>query len=117
MSNTDTVIPVDIDGDANTTSDAPKVLASAPAVACDTCPAARIRRSAHPGTLSAPAPEPGVLHVDLKELVLSAEGYRYVVFAIDEYSRFVFVDFIKLKSEAAAAVARIVAAFNSEVGT
>jgi hypothetical protein len=34
-----------------------------------------------------------------KELVVSIGGYRYVVFAIDEHSRFVFVDFIKVKSD------------------
>ena len=43
-------------------------------------------------------------------------GYRYVVFA-NEYTRYVFVEFVKLKSEAAAAVQRIVAAFNATVGT
>jgi len=60
---------------AHTTADAPKNLASASATtrtsSCTSCAAARIRRAAHPGTLSAPAPEPGVLHYDLKELVLS----------------------------------------------
>jgi hypothetical protein len=106
---------------AHTTVDAPKILASASATArtssCASCAAARIRRAAHPGTLSAPAPEPGVLHYDLKELVLSIGGYRYVVFAIDEYSRFVFVEFIKLKSDADAAIKRCIAAFNATVGT
>ena len=106
---------------AHTTVDAPKILASASATArtssCSSCAAARIRRAAHPGTLSAPAPEPGVLHYDLKELVLSIGGYRYVVFAIDEYSRFVFVEFIKLKSDADAAIKRCIAAFNATVGT
>jgi hypothetical protein len=58
-----------------------------------------------------------VLHYDLKELVLSIGGYRYVVFAIDEYSRFVFVEFIKLKSDADAAIKRCIAAFNATVGT
>ena len=68
---------------AQTTVDAPKILASASATArtssCSSCAAARIRRAAHPGTLSAPAPEPGVLHYDLKELVLSIGGHRYHV--------------------------------------
>ena len=68
---------------------------------------ARAKRAAHSGTLAAPAPEPGTLHVDLKELVLSVGNYRWVVFAIDEFSRYVFVDFIKSKSDADAAVARI----------
>ena len=106
---------------AHTTADAPKNLASASATtrtsSCTSCAAARIRRAAHPGTLSAPAPEPGVLHYDLKELVLSVGGYRYVVFVIDEFSRFVFIEFIKLKSEADAAVKRCIAAFNATVST
>ena len=81
--------------------------------------AARIKRTPHSSTLAAPAAEAGVLHVDLKELVLSVGGFRYIVFAIDEYTRYVFVDydFIKLKSEAAAAVRRMIAAFNATVGT
>jgi hypothetical protein len=58
-----------------------------------------------------------VLHYDLKELVLSVGGYRYVVFVIDEFSRFVFIEFIKLKSEADAAVKRCIAAFNATVST
>ena len=85
----------------NTTADAPKVLASAPAAPpCTSCAMAQIKRTSHSGTLSAPAPEPGQLHYDLKELVLSFNGYRYVVFLIDELSRHVFFDFIAKKSEA-----------------
>ena len=70
-----------------------------------------------------PAPLPrvlgyaGTLHVDLKEMVISKGGFRYVVFAIDEHTRYVFIEFIKLKSEAGQAIARIVAAFNAKVGT
>ena len=103
---------------ANTTTDAPKVLASASApCTCIACALARIRRAPHSGTLDAPAPEPGTLHVDLKELVLSREGYRYVVFAIDEHSRFVWVEFIKLKSEVVRAIMLIRAAFLASVAT
>jgi len=76
-----------------------------------------IKRAPHSGSYDAPAPEPGSLHVDLKELVLSVGNFRYVVFAIDEYSRYVFVEFIKHKSEAAAAVKRLIAAFDASVGT
>jgi hypothetical protein len=104
---------------AHTSVDAPKVLASAPATTGNDSVAdalARIKRAPHSGTLTAPDPEPGELHVDLKELVLSRDGYRYVVFAIDAYSRYVFVDFIKLKSEAAEAIRRIRAAFIATVG-
>ena len=63
---------------AHTTSDAPKILASASGLseACTSCAVARAKRAAHSGTLAAPAPEPGTLHVDLKELVLSVGNYR-----------------------------------------
>jgi hypothetical protein len=54
---------------------------------------------------------------DGKELVLSVGGYRYVVFAIDEFTRYVFIEFIKLKSEADEAIARIKAAFDAKVYT
>ena len=85
------------------------MLASASAVPPNpAASAARIRKAPHSSTLSAPAPEPGVLHLDLKELVLSKGGYRYVVFAIDEHTRFVFIEFIKLKSEVLNAVKRII---------
>ena len=102
----------------HTTVDAPRVLASASAVPPSVASAtARIRKAPHSTSLSAPSPEPGVLHVDLKELVLSIGGFRYTIFAIDEYSRYVFIEFIKLKSEVANAVKRIIAAFNATVGT
>ena len=39
------------------------------------CAAARIKRAPHSGVLDVPAPEPGTIHVDLKELVLSTELY------------------------------------------
>ena len=102
----------------HTTTDAPKVLASANAVCpCDSCAQANIKRKSHSGSLSAPAPEPGVLHFDLKEMVVSIGGFRYIVFLIDEHSRYVFYDYIKLKSEAQAAVQRCIAAFEATVGT
>ena len=57
------------------TSDAPKNLSSASAVApCDACATARIKKASHSGTLDAPAPQPGVLHVDLKEMVRARGG-------------------------------------------
>ncbi|MDC0525827.1 hypothetical protein OAO87_02415, partial [bacterium] len=102
----------------HTTSDAPDVLASAPVLPVTLADAqARIKRSKHSSTLKAPDPEPGKLHVDLKEMVLSVNGFRYIVFLIDEHSRYVFFDFIKVKSEAMAAVQRCIAAFNATVGT
>ena len=103
---------------AHTTRDAPKVLASAPAVpACDGCAQARITKASHPGTLDAPAPEPGTLHFDIKEMIVSLRGFRYIVFLIDEHTRKVFYDFVKNKSEAMAAVDRCIAAFDATVGT
>ena len=104
---------------AHTTADAPKNLASASASArassCPSCAASHIQRTPHSSTLDAPAPEPGTLHIDLKELVLSIGSYRWALFATDEYSRYVFVEFIRHKSEADAAVKRIIAAFNATV--
>ena len=103
---------------ANTTVDGSKNLASAPAgtaSACTTCAAARIKKASHSGTLSAPAAEPGTLHFDIKELVLGVGGVRYIVFLIDEHCRFVFVDFLKAKSDAAASVLRGRAAFLAKV--
>ena len=94
---------------AHTTADAPKVMASVsavPSTASDA--AARIKRTSHSGTLSAPAPEPGTLHVDLKELVKSVGGYRYVVFAIDEHTRYVFVEFIKLMSSCSSGIVAMI---------
>ena len=103
---------------ANTTADGTKNLASATTLcACASCAEARMKKAPHSGTLTAPAPEPGILHVDLKEMVLSKEGYRWVVFAIDEYTRYVFIEFIKSKADAADAVLRIRAAFDAIVAT
>ena len=105
----------------HTTTDAPKVLASAPvstASACDDCAQANIKKTSHTGTLSAPAPEPGALHLDLKEMVVSiGSGFRYIVYMTDEHSRYVFYDFIKRKSEVVSAVGRCIAAFEATVGT
>ena len=103
---------------AHTTQDAPKNLSSATSVCtCLACATARAKKAPHSGKLDAPAPEPGTLHIDLKEMVLSKEGYRYVVFAIDEHTRYVFVEFIKRKSEVVRAVMLIRAAFNAIVAT
>ena len=103
---------------AHTTQDAPKNLSSATSVCtCLACATARAKKAPHSGRLHAPAPEPGTLHVDLKEMVLSKEGYRYAVFAIDEHTRYVFVEFIKRKSEVVRAMMLIRAAFNATVAT
>ena len=87
---------------ANTTADGPRNVASASAINCASCAEARITQAAHRGTLSTPAPEAGVLHVDLKEMVISAEGFRYFLVAVDEFTRFIFIAFLKYKSEAGA---------------
>ena len=102
---------------SHTTADAPKVLASAPApLPCAHCVHAKMRGSPHPGSLDAPAPDPGKLHIDLKELVLGVGGYRYVMFAIDEHCRYVFYEYLKKKSEVLVAAKLIVAAFEATVG-
>ena len=69
--------------------------------------------------MDAPDPEPGILHVDLKgPFPLSVTGkFRYAAFFIDEYSRFVFVEFLHDKSEVIEATKRSMAKFNSLVGT
>jgi microcystin-dependent protein len=101
---------------ANTTADGPRNVASAPAINCASCAEARITQAAHRGTLSTPAPEAGVLHVDLKEMVISAEGFRYFLVAVDEFTRFIFIAFLKYKSEAGAELLAIVNYFNATVG-
>ena len=102
---------------ANTTEDGPRNLASATAISCASCAEARIKQAAHRGTLSTPAPEAGVLHVDLKEMVISAEGYRYFMVAVDEFTRYLFIAFLKYKSEAGGQLLAIVNKFNATVGT
>ena len=99
--------------------DAPKILASAVPSSCVHCAASHIRRAAHSGTLDAPDPEPGVLHVDLKgPFPLSVAGkFRYAAFFIDEHSRFVLIEFLHDKSEAIEATKRVIAKFNALVGT
>ena len=69
--------------------------------------------------MDTPDPEPGILHVDLKgPFPLSVTGkFRYAAFFIDEYSRFVFVEFLHDKSEVIEATKRSMAKFNSLVGT
>ena len=69
--------------------------------------------------MDAPAPEPGDLHVDIKgPFPLSAVGkYRYAAFYIDEYSRYVMTEFLHDKSEIIDATKRVMAKFNSLVGT
>ena len=102
----------------HTSSDAPINLASAPPISCVHCASAQMRRTAHSGHLHVPTPEPGDLHVDLKEMknVSRFGGYRYAAFFIDEYSRFVTVEFLKTKDEVISATKRAIAKFDALVG-
>ena len=102
----------------HTSADAPMNLASAPPVSCVHCASAQMRRTAHSGHLHVPTPEPGDLHVDLKEMrnVSRFGGYRYAAFFIDEYSRFVTVEFLKTKDEVINATKRAIAKFDALVG-
>ena len=99
--------------------DAPKILSSAVPCTCVHCAAAQIRRAGHSSTMDAPDPVPGILHIDLKgPFPLSVSGkFRYAAFIIDEYSRFVFVEFLHDKSEVVDATKRVMAKFNALVGT
>jgi len=57
--------------------------------------------------------------MDLKGLMRrSADGFHYALFAVEEHTRFVFVEFLKTKEarEEVAAAARIVGRFNALVG-
>ena len=101
----------------NTTQDAPRNLTAAPKTACLHCAAAQIRKAPHSGHLHTPAAEPGVLHSDLKQMRhRSAGGAQYVQYFIDEYTRYVWVEFLKDKSEVIAATMRVIANFNAKVG-
>ena len=82
-------------------------------------PGGRIRKAAHPGKLHASVAEPGDLHIDLKgPFPPSLCGkFQYAVIAIDQHTRYVFIAFIRNKSEAPEAVKKIIAEFNATVGT
>ena len=104
---------------ADVTSDAPKNVTSSPNVTSVHSAAARIRKAAHPGKLHASAAEPCDLHIDLKgPFPPSLCGkFQYAVIAIDQHTRYVFIAFIRNKSEAPEAVKKIIAEFNATVGT
>ena len=103
----------------DTCSDAPKNLSSAPLFNCPQCAISMIKKAPHPGRLDTPQVDgPGDLHIDLKcGLPESIGGYKYALFATDEYSRYVFVRFLKTKDEADEATKLVIAEFNSIVGT
>ena len=102
----------------HTSADAPINLASAPPISCVHCASAQMRRTAHSGHLHVPTPEPGDLHVDLKEMKNTSlfGAYRYAAFFIDEHTRFVTVEFLKTKDEVINATKRAIAKFDALVG-
>ena len=62
-------------GLAHTTRNTPKILSPAPVANCDASAVTQLKRTSHGGsTLDASEPEPGVLHLDIKEFVLSRTG-------------------------------------------
>ena len=110
---------------AHLSADAPPNLARAENFSCSHCAAANITKASHgdsktttiPSTLP-PATAPGTLHIDLKGIMVRAvTGAQYAIFATDEYSRFVFVEYLKSKEtrEQIAAVSRIISRFNKLV--
>ena len=98
------------------TKDGTKNLSSIMQSTCSHCAAAHLRRSNHPSTLDTPPPTPGILHIDLKELINSVGGYRYAAFFIDESTRYVFLRCLKLKSEIGIATRSVIAEFDAIVG-
>ena len=103
---------------ADVLADAPSVLRSAPKIACVDCAVTKIKKVSHTGALHTPAPEPGVLHCDLKgPFPRGINGEQYAMLCIDEYTRMVFVEFLQFKSEAGEAAKRVIAKFEATVGT
>ena len=110
---------------AATTSDGPANLSRAQKFANPHTVVCNISKPSHGGARKvterstlAPCTEHGTFHVDLKgPMTRSANGFQYAMFLVEEYSRFVFVEFLKSKEarEQAAAVARAVSRFNSLV--
>ena len=102
---------------AHTTTDGPRSLASAPHHSCVHCTKAHIARAPHSSSLRAPTAEPGVLHVDLIDMADGAGKFNYAALFIDEFSRYVFIRFLRRKSDVAQAAKEVIAEFASLVGT
>ena len=98
------------------TRKAPTNLTSFSGCTCADCACANIKKSSHSGTLRAPAERCGKLHVDLLQMDASIHGYKYAAFFIDEYSRYVFVRFMKQKSEIVDMTKLVIAEFCATVG-
>ena len=110
---------------ANICSDTPSNLSRADNVSCEHCAASHATKASHgdaktttvPSNLP-PSSEPGTLHIDLKGMMIrSVHGYHYAMFAVDEFSRFIFVEFLKTKEkrEITTAAAQIISRFNAMV--
>ena len=98
----------------------PSNLSSAVDTTCVHCALSRSTKASHSNHFDTPAPEPGVLHVDLKgPFPLSIGGYKYCMFFTDEHTRYVWCELLKTKekSEQILAVDKVRAAFNALVYT
>ena len=102
----------------HSSSDAPRNLSSLQSndYSCSDCADANIKKPSHSGHLRTPADRPGKLHVDLKQFSRSIQGYFYVAFFIDEHTRYVWVRFLRKKSEIIQATASVITEFNATVG-
>ena len=110
---------------ASICADTPDNLSRAGNVSCEYCTSCNATKASHgdsktvtvPSSLP-PSTEPGTLHIDLKGMMVrSVHGFHYAMFAVDEFSRFIFVEFLKTKEtrEQIDAVARIIGRFNATV--
>ena len=110
---------------ANICADTPSNLSRAGNVSCEHCAASHATKASHgdaktttvPSNLP-PSSEPGTLHIDLKGMMIrSVHGYHYAMFAVDEFSRYIFVEFLKTKEkrEITTAAAQIISRFNAMV--
>ena len=98
--------------------DATANLSGASACTCPHCAVAQAKKPPHSGNLPTPAPTPGKIHMDLKgPFPRSVGGFMYAAFFIDEHTRYIWVEPLKAKSEAASAFRRVVAHFDATVGT
>lgn len=102
---------------AHTSADGIRSLASATQPSCSHCAKARITTASHPSTMRSPAAEPGVLHVDLIDMASSPSGgFNYAALFVDEYSRYIFIRFLRRKSDIQRAAKEVIAEFDSKVG-
>ena len=99
-------------------SDAPTNLTNAPPVTCVHCTAGGMKNESHSGTMEAGESSPGILNFDMKgPFPPSVQGYKYFCVYVDSYTRFIFVQFIKSKSEVVECTKRACAEFAATVGS